>query len=160
VLSFAISRTTNEVSPVGSASSVDLFSSKVQGEETRGLSLSEMSEAKSYQQTRLSIKQALEQCTPLLLEVMAGGYDYTSVLLPVLEWLIEGMQVSSEHDETSPRRVVVACATQQQARRLIETALPKLQAFLKSTFAVAYLAERGGYLCTHRWFGAALRRTS
>jgi Rad3-related DNA helicase len=25
---------------------------------------------------------------------------------------------------------------------------------------VAYLAEDGGYLCTHRWFGAALRRTS
>src|SRR6266516_2169356 len=25
---------------------------------------------------------------------------------------------------------------------------------------VAYLAEHGGYLCVHRWFGAALRRTS
>ncbi len=25
---------------------------------------------------------------------------------------------------------------------------------------MAYLAERGGYLCIHRWFGSALRRTS
>src|SRR5205085_8254438 len=29
-----------------------------------------------------------------------------------------------------------------------------------SQLPVAYLAEHGGYLCTHRWFGAALRRTS
>ncbi|HET8839906.1 MAG TPA: helicase C-terminal domain-containing protein, partial [Ktedonobacteraceae bacterium] len=38
--------------------------------------------------------------------------------------------------------------------------LPRLQATLHSQLSVAYLAERGGYLCTHRWFGSALRRTS
>src|SRR5262249_55494884 len=80
-----------------------------------------------------------------------------------LEWLQESAEAESVSDQGrsfSPRRVVVACTTQQQARRLMETILPKLQAFLESHFTVAYLAERGGYLCTHRWFGAALRRTS
>lgn len=42
----------------------------------------------------------------------------------------------------------------------MDTVLPHLQTLLKSQLPVAYLAERGGYLCTHRWFGAALRRTS
>ena len=55
---------------------------------------------------------------------------------------------------------MIACSNQQSARRLIETVLPRLQASLKSQLPVAYLAEHGGYLCTHRWFGAALRRTS
>ncbi|HCP75593.1 MAG TPA: hypothetical protein DIU08_13255, partial [Ktedonobacter sp.] len=43
---------------------------------------------------------------------------------------------------------------------LIENVLPRLQASLQSHLPVAYLAEHGGYLCIHRWFGAALRRTS
>ena len=55
---------------------------------------------------------------------------------------------------------MIACSNQQSARRLIETVLPRLQASLKSQLPVAYLAGHGGYLCTHRWFGAALRRTS
>jgi ATP-dependent DNA helicase DinG len=159
VLSFAISRMANEASPAEAGISANLSSSIVQGEGEDNISLSEMGEAKSYQQARLAIRQALEQRTSLLLEVAPGGYDYASALLPVLEWLMEGIRVSGEQG-ASPRRVVVACATQQQARRLIETVLPKLQAFLKSPFSVAYLAEHGGYLCTHRWFGAALRRTS
>ncbi|HEY6409331.1 MAG TPA: hypothetical protein VIY29_17865, partial [Ktedonobacteraceae bacterium] len=55
---------------------------------------------------------------------------------------------------------MIACSNQQSARRLIETELPRLQASLGSNVPVAYLAEEGGYLCVHRWFGAALRRTS
>ncbi len=110
---------------------------------------------KGYQTARIAVRTALEQRTPLLMEATVGGNDYTIALLPALEWLI----TSSEGNAHSAR-LVIACATQQGARRLIETVLPRLQATLKSALPVAYLAERGGYLCTHRWFGAALRRTS
>jgi DNA polymerase III epsilon subunit family exonuclease len=111
---------------------------------------------KGYQTARLAVREALEQRTPLLIEATVGGNDYTITLLPALEWLM----TSSQKESTQPARLVIACATQQGARRLIETLLPRVQATLKSQLAVAYLAERGGYLCTHRWFGAALRRTS
>lgn len=110
----------------------------------------------SYQMARTAIHNALEQQSPLLLEVMVGGSDYAPALLPALEWLAAMI----ETPEGQARRLVIACATPQHARRLIDTVLPRLQATLKSTFSIAYLAERGGYLCTHRWFGAALRRTS
>src|SRR5579883_1023341 len=109
---------------------------------------------KSYQTARMAVREALEQCKPLLIEVTIGGNDYTPAILPALEWLTE------PSDETPPRRLVIACSHQQSARRLVETILPRLQEQLKSELPVAYLAERGGYLCTHRWFGAALRRTS
>jgi DNA polymerase III epsilon subunit family exonuclease len=161
VLSFAISPTMNEESPVTQGAVVDI-SPVVREEEAHGVKstgLTEMSASQGYQQACISVKQALEQSTSLLLEVTVGGYDYTPVLLPALEWLKEDMPASIEQ-AAPPRRIVVACTTQQQARRLIETVLPKLQAFLGSHFSVAYLAEQGGYLCTHRWFGAALRRTS
>ncbi|TMD39397.1 MAG: hypothetical protein E6J04_00330, partial [Chloroflexi bacterium] len=79
-------------------------------------------------------------------------------LLPALEWLTD--EPFETQPGTSPRRLLIACSNQQSARRLIETVLPRLQASLKSQLPVAYLAEHGGYLCTHRWFGAALRRTS
>src|SRR5581483_10286315 len=82
--------------------------------------------------------------------------DYTPALLPVLEWVSE-QTGALEH---APRRLVIACANQQAARRLVQKVLPHLQASLKSELPVAYLAERGGYLCVHRWFGSALRRTS
>src|SRR5205807_8735142 len=85
-----------------------------------------------------------------------GGYDYTPALLPALEWLVEAQSAP----EAQPRRLVIACAGLQSARRVIETTLPHIQSSLKSQLPVAYLAERNGYLCTHRWFGAALRRTS
>ncbi len=111
----------------------------------------------SYQMARTAIHNALEQQSPLLLEVMVGNSDYAPALLPALEWLMTTMV---ETPEAQPRRLVVACATPQQARRLIDTVLPRLQATLKSAFSIAYLAEHGGYLCTHRWFGSALRRTS
>ena len=162
VLSFAISPTMNAVTPVKQASSSDVPSDTLQQKDAQNVKsphLMEMSTSKGYRQACLSVKQALEQCTPLLLEVAVGGYDYSPVLLPMLEWLKDSTQASIESG-ASPQRIVVACTTQQQARRLIETVLPKLQAFLESHFSVAYLAEHRGYLCTHRWFGAALRRTS
>jgi ATP-dependent DNA helicase DinG len=112
---------------------------------------------RGYQAARAAMRQALEQLSPLLMEVTVGGNEYIPALLPALEWLTEADESAGE---TNPRRLVIACCNQQQARRLIETILPRLQASLKSQLPVAYLAERGGYLCTHRWFGAALRRTS
>jgi len=108
-----------------------------------------------YQTAYNAIRQALDEQTPLLLEVTVGANDYTPALLPVLEWAGE-----SEEGEDVPRRLVIACANQQGARRLLEHALPRLQALLKISLPVSYLAERGGYLCVHRWFGSALRRTS
>ena len=109
-----------------------------------------------YQTAYDAIRQALDGQSCLLLEVTVGANDYTPALLPVLEWASE-QEAESEHE---PHRLVIACANQQSARRLIQKVLPRLQGALKSTLPVAYLAERGGYLCVHRWFGSALRRTS
>ncbi|GCE20654.1 hypothetical protein KDK_44540 [Dictyobacter kobayashii] len=95
----------------------------------------------------------------MLLELTLGGHDYSAALLAVLEWL--AAQPEDElATQSSPRRLVIACANQQSARRLIDTTLPLLQQKVNSNLSVAYLAEHGGYLCTHRWFGAAMRRTS
>src|SRR5438093_5116954 len=109
-----------------------------------------------YQTARAAVRQALEQCTPLLMEVTVGGDDYTPALLPALEWLNEVASTATE----PTKRLVIACANVQQARRLVDALLPQLQKSLNMRVPVAYLAEHGGYLCVHRWFGAALRRTS
>ncbi len=109
-----------------------------------------------YQTARTAIREALQECTSLLMEVTIGGNVYTPALLPALEWLAE----SSPQLPSSERRLVIACANQQHARRLVETVLPRLQSTLKIQVPAVYLAEHGGYLCVHRWFGAALRRTS
>lgn len=109
-----------------------------------------------YQATETAIREALQQRTPLVVEVTVGNNDYTSVLLPALQWIVDAPADNSQ----PPARLVIACSSQQSARRFIETILPRLQALLKNQLPVAYLAEKGGYLCTHRWFGAALRRTS
>ncbi len=111
-----------------------------------------------YRAAHIAVHEALERQTSLLLEVTVGGNDYTPALLPALEWLAEAS--ASPHTSTSTKRLVIVCANQQGARRLLERVLPRLQASLKSHLPVAYLAERGGYLCVHRWFGSALRRTS
>src|SRR6266568_422109 len=111
-----------------------------------------------YRTARRAVLEAMAQKTTLLMEVTLGGSDYTPALLPALEWLTD--EPFETQPGTSPRRLLIACSNQQSARRLIETVLPRLQASLKSQLPVAYLAEHGGYLCTHRWFGAALRRTS
>ena len=113
-------------------------------------------EANGYNAAHKAVRQALEEHTSLLVDLAVGGYDYTPALLPALEWLVEGQANSA----TEPRRLVIACAGLQSARRLIETTLPTIQRSLKTQLPVAYFAERSGYLCTHRWFGSALRRTS
>src|ERR1051326_2780690 len=109
-----------------------------------------------YKAARTAVREALEQHTSLLMEVTVGGSDYTPALLPALEWLSESLVKKNE----PPRRLVITCSNSQYARRLVETILPRLQALLKIQVPVAYLAEQDGYLCIHRWFGAALRRTS
>ncbi len=109
-----------------------------------------------YQTARAAVRQALEQCTPLVMEVTVGGDDYTPALLPALEWLNEVASTATE----PTKRLIIACANVQQARRLVDSLLPQLQKSLNMRVPVAYLAEHGGYLCVHRWFGAALRRTS
>lgn len=111
-----------------------------------------------YRTARRAVLEAMTQKTTLLMEVTLGGSDYTPALLPVLEWLSDAS--AGTNPNQSPRRLLIACSNQQSARRLIETELPRLQASLRSNLPVAYLAEEGGYLCVHRWFGAALRRTS
>jgi ATP-dependent DNA helicase DinG len=119
-------------------------------------------EPMTYQAAREAVLQILattptaEGQDALLMEVTLGGNDYTPVLLPALEWLCE----TAAEDEQAEKRLVIACSNQQHARQLMEQTLPRLWGLLKEKKSVAYLAERGGYLCTHRWFGAALRRTS
>ena len=108
--------------------------------------------SEGYQAAHTTVREALEQCTSLLMEVTVGGNDYTSALLPALEWLSE----APVEPGAPPKRLVIACANQQGARRLMETTLPRLQTLLKSQLPVAYLAEHGGYLCVHRWFGRRL----
>jgi DNA polymerase III epsilon subunit family exonuclease len=112
-----------------------------------------------YQTAYKVVRQALEEHKSLLIEVTIGANDYTPVLLPALEWLCETPDDAAGED-APPRRLVIACASQQGARRFVEHVLPRLQTYLKDQLPVAYLAERDGYLCVHRWFGSALRRTS
>jgi DNA polymerase III epsilon subunit family exonuclease len=159
VLSFAIAKE-QDAEPAAQSDSPPTASSQAFLENMRSLGVvSEQDETAiphAYQTARSAVREALEQRKPLLLEVATGGGDYTPALLPALEWVAE-----TAHDTaTPPRRLVIACPNQQYARRLIETTLPRLQALLKSQLLVAYLAEHSGYLCVHRWFGAALRRTS
>jgi len=110
-----------------------------------------------YHTAYQAVQQALTDRTSLLLEVTVGSDDYTPALLPALEWLCSGASPSLEGQRP---RLLISCAGSQVAHRLIDGVLPGLQSSLRSQFPVAYLEERGGYLCTHRWFGSALRRTS
>src|SRR6266516_1148608 len=112
-----------------------------------------------YQTAYKAVRQALKDHTSLLIEVTIGASDYTPALLPALQWLCE-TPIDDVGEHASPKRLVIACANQQGARRLVEHVLPRLQTYLKDQLSVAYLAEKGGYLCLHRWFGSALRRTS
>ncbi len=112
-----------------------------------------------YQTAYKAVRQALEDHKSLLIEVTIGANDYTPVLLPALEWLCEA-QMNVMGELAPLRRLVIACANQQGARHLVERVLPRLRTYLKDQLPAAYLAERDGYLCVHRWFGSALRRTS
>ncbi|MGH2508279.1 MAG: helicase C-terminal domain-containing protein, partial [Ktedonobacteraceae bacterium] len=110
-----------------------------------------------YQDAYQAVQQALAERSSLLVEVTVGANDYTPAISPALAWL---KSATVEQPRESAPRLLIACAHPQIARRLIDEVLPRVQATLQSQLPVAYLAERGGYLCTHRWFGSALRRTS
>lgn len=112
-----------------------------------------------YQTAYRAVHQTLEDHSCLLMEVTVGANDYTPLLLPALEW-VSAAPAAVPDTHTPPRRLTIACASPQVARRLVDEVLPRLQEGLKSHVPVAYLAEKGGYLCLHRWFGSALRRTS
>lgn len=108
---------------------------------------------RGFQTARSAVHEALKQKTSLLMEVTVGSNDYAPALLPTLEWLCE------PSNDGHTKRLVITCANQQYARRLVEVILPRLQATFKCQHPIAYLAEHGGYFCVHRWFGPALRRT-
>ncbi|HEY0752612.1 MAG TPA: exonuclease domain-containing protein [Ktedonobacteraceae bacterium] len=110
-----------------------------------------------YRTAYEALQHALAAKSSLLMEVTVGANDYTPALFPALEWL--SMASQDAVDAPHPR-LLIACANSQVARRLVDGVLPRLQISLHSQLPVAYLAEHGGYLCTHRWFGSALRRTS
>ncbi len=112
-----------------------------------------------YRTAYRAVRQALDERTSLLMEVTVGANDYTPALLPALEWLCAASGEATQAQVAVPR-LLISCASAQAARRLIDEVLPRLQVMLRCTFPVAYMAEQGGYLCTHRWFGSALRRTS
>ena len=160
VLSFAIAQEQNKsATPVVATDTSAILSPQdsLDTMQTFGV-VSEQAEAVAplgYQSARIAVREAFDYHKPLLMEVSTGGSDYTPALLPALEWAAEASQ-----SDVASRRLVIACPTQQNARRLIETVLPRLQALLKCQLPIAYLAERGGYLCTHRWFGSALHRTN
>ncbi|GAC1692308.1 MAG: helicase C-terminal domain-containing protein [Ktedonobacteraceae bacterium] len=165
ILSFAIARSNDEnmtqsVSPsvpggvVEQALNIEQMQTQVEVIPEQE-EVATQAEPTGYQTARAAVREAFDQHTPLMIEVTVGGNDYTPALLPALEWL-SGPANESEQ----PRRIVIACGNQQSARRLLEIVLPRLQARLAQSLPVAYWAERGGYLCPHRWFGVALRRTS
>lgn len=108
-----------------------------------------------YQTAYSAIWQALDKLTPLLLEVTVGANDYSPALLPALEWVARAVK----DDPGEQTCLVISVANAPGARRLYETTLPRLQAVLKTDLSAAYLAERDGYLCLHRWFSPALRHT-
>ncbi len=157
VLSFAVMQRQETEQAVPDAPGSTVPSSSVTPDQLPALSASQPALDGSattieYSAARTAVRDALTMRHPLLLEVAIGGHDYIPALLPALEWLAE--------EKTDDRRLVIACSHQQGARHLIDTILPRLQTMLKCQLPVAYLAEHGGYLCTHRWFGAAMRRTS
>lgn len=110
-----------------------------------------------YQEAYQAVQQALAERSSLLMEVTVGADDYGPAITPALAWL---KAATADPAHGPAPRLLIACAHAQSARRLLDEVLPRLQATLASQLSVAYLAERGGYLCTHRWFGSALRRTS
>ncbi|MGB8347933.1 MAG: exonuclease domain-containing protein [Ktedonobacteraceae bacterium] len=172
ILSFAIARQPEDISESSPSSqvsapaleAVEQLQTRIEVIPEQGVIPEQISphEPMTYQAARKAVLRILagapvsESQNALLMEVTLGGNDYTPVLLPALEWLCE----ASDGSEPTEKRLVIACSNQQNARQLMEHLLPHLWGLLKQEQTVAYLAERGGYLCTHRWFGAALRRTS
>ncbi|HEX6481128.1 MAG TPA: exonuclease domain-containing protein [Ktedonobacteraceae bacterium] len=168
VLSFAIARAESQSSVSAHAEAQSNTSSPDESEpgnkslvEAQFIASARPEQQNGYQTAYKAVQQALEDRSCLLLEVTIGANDYTPALLPALQWAGQpSIGNNSSGVSSSPRRLVIACANAQAARRLVDNVLPHLQSQLNSQLQVAYLAERGGYLCTHRWFGSALRRTS
>jgi ATP-dependent DNA helicase DinG len=158
VLSFAIANRSETATPAAERKAAPALNASEQLQSAVDVipESTEQPVSRGYQAARAAVQQAMEQCRPLLMEVTVGGHDYTTALLPALEWLVAGPV--AENGEA--RRMVISCSSRSSARHLIETVLPRLLTSLNSSLPVAYLAERNGYLCIHRWFGAALRRTS
>jgi len=168
VLSFAITREEPQATvPAGvevqsAASSTDEAEQRDEAlVETHLVTSANPEQRIGYQTAYKAVQRALEETSNLLLEVTIGANDSTPALLPALQWVCQSStEEAGAGDSPSPRRLVIACANAQAARRLVDNVLPRLQTQLNRQVNVAYLAERGGYLCIHRWFGSALRRTS
>jgi ATP-dependent DNA helicase DinG len=167
VLSFAIARTESDSNMPASPDTQSIILSRDESEPGNESLVEEQFNASArpeqrngYQTAYKAVQQALEERSCLLLEVTIGANDYTPALLPAIQWIGQPSLEDNSSGVSSPRRLVIACANAQAARRLVDNVLPRLQSQLNSQLQVAYLAERGGYLCTHRWFGSALRRTS
>ncbi|WP_376794287.1 exonuclease domain-containing protein [Thermogemmatispora sp.] len=103
---------------------------------------------------RRQLHETLTCSGTALVEATLGSDDYLPLLLAVLEWLKETAAQARVASLPLPR-LVIACASTQMAYRIRDTFLPRLQKLLGAHCTVAYLAERDGYLCLHRWFGTA-----
>ncbi|HLH62994.1 MAG TPA: exonuclease domain-containing protein [Ktedonobacteraceae bacterium] len=171
VLSFAIARgepsaaenIAPEAQPAVSSSTVaeQQRKSAPATEHITAVPVEQQASYQGHQAAYRAVLRALEEKSSLLLELTIGGNDFTPALLPALQWVCQ--QSASGADSAASneaRRLVIACANTQAARRLIDNVLPRLSGQLAKPVKMAYLAERGGYLCIHRWFGSALRRTS
>ncbi len=163
VLSFAVTRAGAPQAEVGLPASQDQNqpladpAARIQALAEANRVHSERQAAAGYPSARMAIREALEQRHPLMIEATLGSNDYLPVLQAVLEWLTEAS--STTEQTTVSSRLLIACSSAQAARRLVETLLPQLQQRAASHLPVAYLAERDGYLCLHRWFGTAQYRT-
>ncbi|MBE3567320.1 MAG: hypothetical protein IMW90_16510 [Thermogemmatispora sp.] len=111
----------------------------------------------SYAALQHLLHETLARCETALVETTLGGDDYVPLLLAVLEWLKDAARQAGAASLSLPR-LLISCASTQAAYRIRDTLLPRLQEQLGARFAVAYLAERDGYLCLHRWFGTAQMR--
>ncbi|MBX5451194.1 exonuclease domain-containing protein [Thermogemmatispora sp.] len=107
-----------------------------------------------YEALRHFLYETLTHSGTALIETTLGSDDYVPLLLPVLEWLKDATTQGGGTARPEPR-LLITCASAQTAYRIRDTLLPRLQEQLGTRFTVAYLAERDGYLCLHRWFGAA-----
>jgi DNA polymerase III epsilon subunit family exonuclease len=133
--------------------------SPIQKEDSSAEKLQSSPRHVGYHTAYQAVQQALTDRTSLLMEVTVGADDYTPALLPALEWLCAREPAPGQESNQGPR-LLISCANPQVAHRLMHEVLPRVQSSLQSQFPIAYLGERAGYLCTHRWFGSALRRTS
>ncbi|WP_052888342.1 exonuclease domain-containing protein [Thermogemmatispora carboxidivorans] len=108
----------------------------------------------NYAALQYQLQETFARCGTALVETTLGSDDYGPLLLTALEWLKNASKQTEAASRPLPRLLIV-CASTQAAYRIRDSLLPRLQEQLGARFSVAYLAERDGYLCLHRWFGAA-----